>query len=84
MGRIVDCMFAYVYIHMYLQGLCSFGLSWKTLECIVDCVFVFIFAVFVLFWRVLEDLGIHSGLHVCIRIYGLCALLARPGRPWNA
>ena len=57
---------------------------WKALENIVDCMFVCIFTVFALYLLVLEDLGMHSGLHVCINIYSVCAVFACPGRPLNA
>ena len=71
-------------LYAYLQCLRSFCLSWKSLECIVYCMFVCIFTVFALFLLVLEELGMHSGLHVCMHIYGVCALCACPGRAWNA
>ena len=45
--------------------------------------FVQIFTVFALFWLVLKELGMHSGLHACIDICGVCLLLACPGRTWT-
>ena len=71
-------------IYAYLQCLRSFCLTWTWLECIVGCMFECIFTVFALFLLVLEELGMHSGLHVCIHIYGVCALFACPGRAWDA
>ena len=42
----------------------------------MDRMFVYIFTVFAPFCPVLPELGMHSGLHVCMHIHCVCALLA--------
>ena len=71
-------------LYAYVLCLHSFGLSWKSSECIVYCMFVYIFTLFAVFWLVHEVLGLHSGLNVCMYVLGVRAVVASSGRAWNA
>jgi hypothetical protein len=53
-------------LYAYLPGAQAFCLSWKSLECMVVCMFVCIFTWGPGFLLVLEELGMHGGLHVCM------------------
>ena len=49
----------------------------------MDCMLVCMLTVFAFFWLLLEELGMHSGLHVCMNIDCVPTLSVCSGRPWN-